>query len=128
MRYSPAIEQVRFLTPTPLVIMLCVHFQSQTYQAPYLYFWRQRGPACEAAPWPGLPMTSLGNGRWQLSLPQVSSGYVIISDAGERQSPTCYVMEDMQVEEGLWPHAQADPVDQPGPARPLVGQEIGGVN
>jgi len=108
--------------------MLCVHFKSQTYQTPYLYFWRQGGKAREAASWPGVPMVSGENGWWQLSLPEVSSGYVIISDAGERQSPTCYVADEIQIEEGRWPHAQADPVDQPGPARPFVGQEIRGLS
>jgi hypothetical protein len=110
--------------------MLCVQFHSRTYQTPYLYFWQKRGELREAAPWPGHPMRSMGDGRWQLDLPEALSGHVIISDAGERQLPSCYVVRELTLEEGQWPRAQSDPAQshQPGAAGAVPSEAARGLN
>lgn len=104
--------------------MLTVHFRSQQYQTPYLYYWQTQADGTQACHWPGVPMQLDQDGWWHLSIPNLQTAHVIISDAGRRQGPACYVDRELWLEEGQWPALRHDLTEAPGPGRPFSGQGL----
>ncbi|MDP5172433.1 MAG: starch-binding protein, partial [Bacteroidia bacterium] len=81
---------------------LTVHFQPTSYSNPNIYFWGVT-PTNQTTTWPGVSMTSEGNGWWKYTFAGASCANFIFSNNGANQSPDLTSCSEVWITEGNWP-------------------------
>ncbi len=86
---------------------LIVHFMPTSYSNPEIYFWNVT-PTAQTTTWPGVAMTSEGNGWWKYTFTGASCANFIFSNNGGSQSPDLTSCSEIWVTEGNWPGYKND--------------------
>ncbi len=80
---------------------LVIHYKPGWYQDPEIYFWNVT-PGGHTTSWPGVTMTSEGNGWYQYVLPNASCANVIFNNNGNNQTADLYRCGEGWYENGQW--------------------------
>jgi len=85
---------------------LVVHFRPTSYNNPEIYFWNVT-PTGQSTSWPGVSMTSEGNGWYGYTFSGASCANFIFSNNGGSQSPDLSSCSEVWITEGQWPSKTA---------------------
>lgn len=80
---------------------LTIHFRPTNYSNPEIYFWGVT-PSGQSTTWPGVGMSSEGNGWYQYTFQNANCANFIFSNNGSSQSPDLNSCQEVWYTEGDW--------------------------